>query len=154
MARRTTGAQAGVETPDDMALALGDGYDEIRDDVWRAAWARARDRMLAPAELANAPGSRPWAWWHFDAPDDTPPELFAPSVTAVGAHDRQVATIRFLTDRGLLAAEERQALLERVRELAADYSDYDPYENLAWARELAAAAGVDATLGEFRMGDN
>lgn len=146
MARRTNDGRPPIEPPDQIALALGDGYDEAYDDVWRAAWKRKRDEMLDEAELAKRPGDRPWAWWAFEAPDDTPDELLPGAGDpndADALYAKHLLVLRFLAERGLLAATERDALLEKVRELAAmGYADFDPYENMAQAREGAEAAGI------------
>lgn len=53
-------------------------YPEGEADLWdvltfdrgnaiREAWAAVRDRVLADW-IADDPGTRPWAWWLFDAP--------------------------------------------------------------------------------------
>lgn len=37
-------------------------------DAMREAWEDLRDELL-PAWIAENPGTRPWAWWKFDAPE-------------------------------------------------------------------------------------
>src|SRR5689334_12304469 len=114
---------------------MGDGYDERYDDVWHAAWRRARDRLLAPDVLAQTPCTRPWPWWQYDAPADTPEDFFTTA--------DELRTAAFLAERDLLVDEERDALLERVRELAGmGYANHDPHGNMARARALATAAGI------------
>lgn len=37
-------------------------------DELRQAWEELRDELLA-LHIAERPGSRPWAWWQYDAPE-------------------------------------------------------------------------------------
>lgn len=144
MARRVGGRNGGPEL-DAFNLVLGDGYDEMHDAHWRRAWERHRDEYLSPEYLAQHPGSRVWAWWQFDAPDDTPEELFPGSagndITLMD--ERDVAAVRFLHEWGFLVDEEREALDEKVRELeSGGYSaDFDQQGNWAHARAKADAGG-------------
>ena len=49
---------------------FGEGYPESDPAAMkrmRADWQRHRDELL-PEWIALHPGSRPWAWWAFDAP--------------------------------------------------------------------------------------
>ena len=53
-----------------MTLALGPSIDApafASEDDARAAWEGVRDKIMADGWLS--PGKRPWAFWHFDAPD-------------------------------------------------------------------------------------
>src|SRR5262249_18907857 len=58
-------------------LKLLDGFwfDEIyldsrrvSDEELRQAWSDYRDELLAE-HIASSPGSRPWPWWMWDAPE-------------------------------------------------------------------------------------
>lgn len=57
-----------------MHLLTGHDYPLHRqgptpDDAWlRAAWLELRDDLLA-AHVRKSPGSRPWAWWRWSAPE-------------------------------------------------------------------------------------
>lgn len=52
-----------------LGTAFGDDKRKPCDrDAMRAAWESLRDELL-PQWIAEKPGSRPWAWWIFDAPE-------------------------------------------------------------------------------------
>lgn len=53
----------------------------LDDDELAEAWTDLRDELLADF-IASHPGSRPWAWWAFDAPE--PRRQIAPGPAAVG----------------------------------------------------------------------
>jgi hypothetical protein len=40
----------------------------LDDGALRLAWEQLRDELLAE-HVAEHPGSRPWAWWRWDAPE-------------------------------------------------------------------------------------
>jgi hypothetical protein len=40
----------------------------LTEDEWREAWEELRDDIL-PAWIEARPGTRPFAWWRFDAPE-------------------------------------------------------------------------------------
>jgi hypothetical protein len=37
------------------------------EDELRGAWEEFRERIMAEYQDRRRPGSRPWAWWHFEA---------------------------------------------------------------------------------------
>jgi hypothetical protein len=68
------------------------------DDVLRAAWELLREELIAE-HVAAEPGTRPWAWWRFDASEQR--RLVA------GDHETEVAYLRRLN---LLTADEERTL--------------------------------------------
>jgi hypothetical protein len=53
-------------------FAFLDGAEEwpaLSRDELREAWTLLRDELLQE-HIAQQPGSRPWAWWQWEAPED------------------------------------------------------------------------------------
>jgi hypothetical protein len=86
-----------------------------------AAWEIHRDALL-DEHIERFPGSRPWAWWTFDAPDPHPPFLdpadegrYPPFVFKVVDGEMVRVTQEqcdYLAARGLLTEAEIDALEE------------------------------------------
>ncbi len=56
---------------------------ELTDDVLRSVWAEHRERLLA----RSRPGSRPWAWWRFEASIPEPLRAQRPPLVEVAADE-------------------------------------------------------------------
>jgi hypothetical protein len=78
-----------------------------RDDGMREAWRRHGGVLLAQW-VAQHPGTRPWAWWMFEAPDDAvgrPDERLEDYVARLDERDRETEAA-FLRRHGLLQPSE------------------------------------------------
>ncbi len=83
----------------------------------RAAWEKDRNTLL-PQFIAENPGSRPWGWWQFSAPEPIPPrfrwQLHIERKNGVRFRDRwkisREQQCDFLEKRGLLTPAEIAAL--------------------------------------------
>jgi hypothetical protein len=114
------------------------------EEARRAAWEEYRDEYME----SHKPGSRPGAWWRFEAPEGAPDRAdyrghydgwtntIVPDEDGTLTTDEfELAELRFLASHGLLDDDEIAALLQRP-----SGSDLTPY-----ARESAQRA-ADAVL--------
>jgi hypothetical protein len=69
------------------------------DDVLSAAWEELREELIAE-QVAETPGTRPWAWWKWDAPEPR-------RVITGGQRETETAYLRRLN---LLTADEERTL--------------------------------------------
>jgi len=79
------------------AFGNGDSFDEA---FAREAWEQYRDQILAEW-ITKRPGTRPWAWWEFDAPEEP---------------RRDEAQYDYLDRLCLLTRDERAVLSERYND--------------------------------------
>jgi hypothetical protein len=57
-----------LETGHDWDWLESMGTDPLTDEQLKAVWDEVRDDFLTEF-TSRHPGTRPWAWWHFEAPE-------------------------------------------------------------------------------------
>jgi hypothetical protein len=75
---------------------------EHADDELEAGWALLKEKIMSNA---RRDGSRPWAWWRFEAREDPPP-------MEPGAEEVRLAELGELTDEEVEAIARRAAAAE------------------------------------------
>jgi hypothetical protein len=90
-------------------IQMADGSPDLDDnpDLWRALWERHREGLLA-GWIRTSPGSRPLAFWMFDA-DDFPERT------------EDESEVEYLHRLDLLEPAEVEAITKRAR----DFADYN-----------------------------
>src|SRR5262249_49105146 len=109
-----------LRTGDSFEVELGEVT--ITEDQLREAWEQLRERVLAE-HIAEQPGTRPWAWWQWDAPEprrklDPGPESSWPCrwhgyplvYGPVRPEDQYEAEVDYLRRLGLLTEDEKRLL--------------------------------------------
>jgi hypothetical protein len=87
-------------------VKAGQPYLEDDPDLWQEVWEQAAEMLLAHW-IGLHPGSRPPAWWEFEAPDEP--------------HGDDESELTYLDRMGLIEAPELEAILEK----ALDLVEYD-----------------------------
>jgi hypothetical protein len=80
------------------------------DDEMLEVWERHRDDILSlrgePGFMSYSPGTRPWAWWKYDAPG--PRRILGYHSTHLGEIPRLESTIDYLKRHHLLFPGEEE----------------------------------------------
>jgi hypothetical protein len=97
-----------------LVLDLGPAgaFDGYTDEQLERGWGVYRDQILADRKT---PGSRPWAWWTFEAHEEQPADGPAEALRLIELDE--------------LAGDEISAVRRRARESLADIEACDEAEN-------------------------